>query len=199
MDAYTKRIASHSLRHMLTQEQSNADPISTQWPTGNKYSLMWHKFQNQGLTGVTKLVTIWSQGTQSLYTWRLSIQLAISLSCLAHCSVRVWRECNSVSLIWGRVAQKRKLYIVLVSACKYDFVRFQVLTAANMKMNAFCDIPPCSHVKVDRRFRCALFIHRLNGGGSKLIIVQLPPLSCYFIPLIHWHVFKSVTVQKMIK
>jgi hypothetical protein len=32
-------------------------------------------------------------------------------------------------------------------------VRFQVLTAASMKVTAFWDIAPCSLVEVDRRFR----------------------------------------------
>jgi hypothetical protein len=31
-------------------------------------------------------------------------------------------------------------------------VKFQVLTAASMKMTAFWDIDPCSLVEVDRRF-----------------------------------------------
>jgi hypothetical protein len=32
-------------------------------------------------------------------------------------------------------------------------VRFQVLTAASMKMTAFWDITPCSVVELDGRFR----------------------------------------------
>jgi hypothetical protein len=43
-------------------------------------------------------------------------------------------------------------------------VRFQVLTAANVKMAAFLDIAPCSLVEVDRRFRGASCLHHLNVG-----------------------------------
>jgi hypothetical protein len=38
-------------------------------------------------------------------------------------------------------------------------VRFQVLTAASMKIRVFWDIPPCSLVGLDRRFRGAYFPH----------------------------------------
>jgi hypothetical protein len=38
-------------------------------------------------------------------------------------------------------------------------VRFQVLTAASMKMNAFWDTVPCSLVEVYRRFRGAYYLH----------------------------------------
>jgi hypothetical protein len=38
-------------------------------------------------------------------------------------------------------------------------VRFQVITAASMKMTAFWDIVPCSVVGVDRHFRGAYFLH----------------------------------------
>jgi hypothetical protein len=32
------------------------------------------------------------------------------------------------------------------------FVRFQIFTAASMKMTTFWDIAPCSLVEIDRRF-----------------------------------------------
>jgi hypothetical protein len=38
-------------------------------------------------------------------------------------------------------------------------VRFQVLTAASMKMTVFWDIAPCSLVEVYRRFRGACCLH----------------------------------------
>jgi hypothetical protein len=36
-----------------------------------------------------------------------------------------------------------------------SFVRFPVLAAASMKFRFFWDVAPCSHVKIDRRFRGA--------------------------------------------
>jgi hypothetical protein len=42
---------------------------------------------------------------------------------------------------------------------EYEFVTFQVLTAASMKMIAFWDIEPCSLVVVDGRFRSAYCLH----------------------------------------
>jgi hypothetical protein len=40
-----------------------------------------------------------------------------------------------------------------------DFVRFQVLTTANMKITVFWDAVPCSLVKIYRRFRGACCLH----------------------------------------
>jgi hypothetical protein len=42
-------------------------------------------------------------------------------------------------------------------------VRFQVLTAASVKMTADWDIVPCSPVEVDRRFRGAYCLHQQNN------------------------------------
>jgi hypothetical protein len=42
------------------------------------------------------------------------------------------------------------------------FVRFQVLTAANMKKKAVWDIASCSLVEVYRRFRGAYCLHHLG-------------------------------------
>jgi hypothetical protein len=39
------------------------------------------------------------------------------------------------------------------------FVRFQVLTAASMKIRAFWDVAPCSLIGVDRRFRGLYCLH----------------------------------------
>jgi hypothetical protein len=42
---------------------------------------------------------------------------------------------------------------------EFTFVRFQVLTAANMKMAVLGVVEPCSLVEVHRRFRCACCLH----------------------------------------
>jgi hypothetical protein len=38
-------------------------------------------------------------------------------------------------------------------------VKFQVLTAASMKMTFFWDIAPCSLAEIDRRFRGSYCLH----------------------------------------
>jgi hypothetical protein len=38
-------------------------------------------------------------------------------------------------------------------------LRFQIPTAANMKMTAFWDIAPCSFVEEERRFREVYYLH----------------------------------------
>jgi hypothetical protein len=43
------------------------------------------------------------------------------------------------------------------------FVRFQVLTAASMKVTVFWDVTPCSLVEVYRRFRGACCLHHQGG------------------------------------
>jgi hypothetical protein len=48
-----------------------------------------------------------------------------------------------------------------------NLMRFQILTAASMKMRAFWDIAPCSLVGIDQCFRrTAYIIHRPDDGGS---------------------------------
>jgi hypothetical protein len=44
-------------------------------------------------------------------------------------------------------------------------VRFQVLTAANVKFRVFWDVAPCSHVEVDRRFRGAYCLREGDDVG----------------------------------
>jgi hypothetical protein len=39
------------------------------------------------------------------------------------------------------------------------YTRFQVLTAASMRIRAFWNLAPCSLVGVDRRFRDAYYFH----------------------------------------
>jgi hypothetical protein len=46
-------------------------------------------------------------------------------------------------------------------------VRFQVLTAASMKMTVFWDVAQCSVVEIDRRFRGAYCLHCPDDGSSK--------------------------------
>jgi hypothetical protein len=62
-------------------------------------------------------------------------------------------------------------------------VRFQVLTAASIKIRAFWVVAPCSLVGLDRRFRGAYCLHnqgddihrstptRLNGATSQKTII----------------------------
>jgi hypothetical protein len=48
-----------------------------------------------------------------------------------------------------------------------ELVRFEVLTAASMKMSAFWDVAPCRLLEVDRHFRGAYYLHhRPDYGGS---------------------------------
>jgi hypothetical protein len=57
---------------------------------------------------------------------------------------------------------------------RIKYVRFQVLTAASMKMAAFWDVAPCSLVKVYRRF-----------GGACCFLCQdfLPVVSTFETPV----------------
>jgi hypothetical protein len=48
-------------------------------------------------------------------------------------------------------------------------VRFQVLTAASMKMTVFWDVAPCSMVDTDRRFRVAYCVNH-QGTALKSVI-----------------------------
>jgi hypothetical protein len=52
-------------------------------------------------------------------------------------------------MVWI-VLQKNNLYKLVTL-----HVRFQVLTAASLKMTAFWDVAPCSVVEIGRRFRDA--------------------------------------------
>jgi hypothetical protein len=47
-------------------------------------------------------------------------------------------------------------------------VRFEILTAASLKFRVPWDVAPCSHVKVDRRFRDAYFLH--DGDEATLMM-----------------------------
>jgi hypothetical protein len=45
-------------------------------------------------------------------------------------------------------------------------VRFQVPTAASLKVTAFLDVVPCRLAEVNRRIRRGINIHRPDDGGS---------------------------------
>jgi hypothetical protein len=58
----------------------------------------------------------------------------------------------------------------LLHTHKTSYVRFQVLTAASMKMSVFWDVPPCSLQGIDRSLRGSYCFHhqndRTDNGGS---------------------------------
>jgi hypothetical protein len=49
-----------------------------------------------------------------------------------------------------------------------NVVRFQVLTAASMKMTSFCDIVSCGLVDVDRRFRGTYCFYHQSDDDTTL-------------------------------
>jgi hypothetical protein len=46
---------------------------------------------------------------------------------------------------------------------------FQVLTAESTKFRVFWDVPPCSHVEVDRCFRGAYYLHHQGDESQKTL------------------------------
>jgi hypothetical protein len=56
-----------------------------------------------------------------------------------------------------------------------EWLRFQVLTAASMKMTVFGDIAPCSLVDVHRRFRSVYCLH--HHGDEQLIALMMEAVS----------------------
>jgi hypothetical protein len=56
-------------------------------------------------------------------------------------------------------------------------VRFQVLTAASMKMAVFWDVAPCSLVDIGRRFTGAYCPH--HQGDETLIAVMMGTVSTF--------------------
>jgi hypothetical protein len=73
-------------------------------------------------------------------------------------------------LVINAFAEKKSLAKLLLNTNPI-YVRFQVLTAASMKIRTFWDIAPCGLVVVDRRFRSVYCLHhqdddRPDDGGS---------------------------------
>jgi hypothetical protein len=60
--------------------------------------------------------------------------------------------------------------IIGVSVAVMTFVRFQVLTAASMKMTLIWNVAPCNLVEVYRRFKGAYCLHH-QGDESPVILV----------------------------
>jgi hypothetical protein len=56
-------------------------------------------------------------------------------------------------------SQSTVCWMIIVTTHNYKMVRFQVLTAASMKMAIFWDVAPCSLVEVYRRFSGACCLH----------------------------------------
>jgi hypothetical protein len=71
----------------------------------------------------------------------------------------VLQPCWPVRISSYTESRKIKLYTALKVATFYDTVRFQVLTAASMKLRfVFWDVLPCKII-VDRRFRGTCCLH----------------------------------------
>jgi hypothetical protein len=79
---------------------------------------------------------------------------------------KIVREVEILFSIFTKETAKQKLHIFQTSI---TVVRFQVLTAASMKMAVFWVLVPCSLVELYRRFRGAFCLHhhRPDNGGSK--------------------------------
>jgi hypothetical protein len=106
---------------------------------------------------------------------------------------RARRWSKSVVPTWVPRHPKVSPFYLRGAAKFYKTVRFQVLTAANMKFRVFCDVAPCTNVEVDRRFRYAycwwwrqyaLLKRRststwLHGATSHKSLNFYKPVCCY--------------------
>jgi hypothetical protein len=63
-----------------------------------------------------------------------------------------------------------KPFIVCCRPSTQATVRFQVLTAASMKIGAFWDVAPCRLIGVDRRFGGVYCLHR---QGDEFIALMM--------------------------
>jgi hypothetical protein len=89
--------------------------------------------------------------------WELTVRTILRLSCDPEVSYHVHN-----SLPVESSPQPPALFL----KDKFQYMRFQVLTAASMNMTAFCHIVACSLVEVYRGFRGAYcFHHRPDDGG----------------------------------
>jgi hypothetical protein len=69
--------------------------------------------------------------------------------------------------ICDKRGKKRYNEMHIVSKSVLSYAKFQVLTAESMKTAVLWDVPPCSLVKTDRRFRGAYRLH-LQGDASSM-------------------------------
>jgi hypothetical protein len=72
-------------------------------------------------------------------------------------------------------------------------MRFQVLTAASMKMAVFWVVAPCSLVEVYRRFRDAYCFHQPRRQQSSGKIIFLLQAKLYFSVFLIFGVFREET------
>jgi hypothetical protein len=63
------------------------------------------------------------------------------------------------SLFKKRRSTRKKSCLTMLKVIEYCLVRFQVLTAASIKMTIFRDVASCSLVVVFRHFRCACCVN----------------------------------------
>jgi hypothetical protein len=86
-----------------------------------------------------------------------------------HYIIKVYYYLNKIkiSLNCSKLPMLKLLIRLEISGKKmFNDVRFQVLTAASMKMTAFWYMAPCSVIKADRRFRGAYSLHHRPHVGS---------------------------------
>jgi hypothetical protein len=75
--------------------------------------------------------------------------------------------CKNFAMLLGdppptqTVVQLAKIFPVFYGTQGFIAVRFQVLTAANMKMTVFWDLAQCNFVEIVRRFWGAYYLHAL--------------------------------------
>jgi hypothetical protein len=70
-------------------------------------------------------------------------------------------------------------------------VRFQVLTAASLKITAFCDIEPCSVVEVDRRFRGVYCLHQDHYLMMEEVCISETSI---FLTILHCAIFQKTVI-----
>jgi hypothetical protein len=68
-------------------------------------------------------------------------------------------------------------------------VRFQVLTAASVKLTVFWDMAPCSLIEADRRFRSAYCLHHQHRFTCKRLHGDISQKAAVFILATSIHIF----------
>jgi hypothetical protein len=66
----------------------------------------------------------------------------------------------------------------------HKYVRFQVLTAAGMKMRDFYDLAPYSFVGVDRCFRGVYCLHHRGDDGGRGFSSSLQKINLHLVLLL---------------